>query len=94
MDSRTGDTAIVTHGKPVNHILHLLLTIFTAGLWLFVWLAISTFGGERKYALDRMPDGSIAERQIGGNTGMGAKILLGFVALIVLLVIIGAMVPK
>lgn len=23
--------------SPTNHILHLLLTVFTCGLWLFVW---------------------------------------------------------
>lgn len=27
--------------KRVNHILHLLLTIFTAGLWLPVWIIIA-----------------------------------------------------
>ena len=32
----------------VNHILHLLLTIFTAGLWLIVWLGVSVTFGKRK----------------------------------------------
>lgn len=32
----------------VNHILHLLLTIVTGGLWLIVWLGVSIrFGGWR-----------------------------------------------
>lgn len=29
---------VVRPPDPVNHILHLILSIFTAGLWLFVWL--------------------------------------------------------
>lgn len=31
--------------KP-NHILHVLLSIFTAGLWLFVWIGIILFGSK------------------------------------------------
>ena len=27
--------------KGINHILHLLLTIVTAGLWLFIWVLIA-----------------------------------------------------
>lgn len=29
------------NGKGVNHVLHLLLTIFTAGLWLPVWIILA-----------------------------------------------------
>ena len=25
-------------GKPINHVLHLVLTVCTAGLWGFVWV--------------------------------------------------------
>lgn len=28
-------------GKGVNHVLHLLLTIFTGGLWLPVWIILA-----------------------------------------------------
>ena len=27
-------------GKPVNHVLHRLLSLFTAGLWCVVWIAM------------------------------------------------------
>lgn len=34
--------------KGTNHILHLLLTILTAGLWLLVWIGVAVkFGGWR-----------------------------------------------
>lgn len=41
VESQTDYTAILRFGKPVNHILHLILTIVTAGLWLIVWIIVS-----------------------------------------------------
>lgn len=32
---------MITRAPKVNHVLHLLLTIFTAGLWLIVWFFIA-----------------------------------------------------
>lgn len=32
--------AVIRYGKPVNHTLHLLLTVFTLTLWMWVWLAV------------------------------------------------------
>jgi hypothetical protein len=36
-----------------NHILHLLLTVFTAGLWLPVWIGVAAFGGGRPKTIAR-----------------------------------------
>lgn len=47
--SRSDFQAVFAKGHRPNHILHLLLTIITAGLWgLFVWLPLSIFGGEKR----------------------------------------------
>jgi len=35
-------------GKPVNHLLHLILTIVTVGLWGIVWIIVALTGGERR----------------------------------------------
>jgi hypothetical protein len=43
-----GPRAAVWRGAPVNHILHLLLSVFTCGLWLPVWLLIMMFGGTKQ----------------------------------------------
>jgi hypothetical protein len=43
--ARTTISAVVETGKPVNHVLHLLATVFMCGLWLPVWFLISAFGG-------------------------------------------------
>ncbi len=37
---------LVKKPKPVNHILHLLLSIFT-GIWLFVWLYLAMFSSSK-----------------------------------------------
>lgn len=38
---------LVKKPKPVNHILHLLLSILTAGVWLFVWLGLAMFSSSK-----------------------------------------------
>jgi hypothetical protein len=35
--------------KAVNHILHLILSIFTSGLWLFVWLLVVLSAGAKSH---------------------------------------------
>lgn len=32
--------AVIRYGKPTNHVLHLILTLVTLGLWGIVWLII------------------------------------------------------
>jgi hypothetical protein len=41
-------SAVVIYGKPVNHVLHLLITILLLGLWLIVWILIALTGGEKR----------------------------------------------
>lgn len=49
IESQSDYQAVVVKGRPINHILHLILTIITAGLWgIFVWLPIVAFGGEKR----------------------------------------------
>jgi hypothetical protein len=49
LENRSDYQAVFVKGHRPNHILHLLLTIFTGGLWgLFVWLPLSIFGGEKR----------------------------------------------
>jgi len=48
VESQMEYQAILVKGHRPNHILHLILSILTAGLWLFVWLALAVFGGENR----------------------------------------------
>jgi hypothetical protein len=40
--------ATVVYGKAVNHVLHAILTLFLLGIWLFVWIPLAIFGGEKR----------------------------------------------
>lgn len=46
--SRTQTQAQLTKGKNVSHLLHLILTVFTLGIWLLIWLAMGVLGGEKQ----------------------------------------------
>lgn len=42
-----GERRKVTRSR-ANHLLHLVLTVLTAGLWIFVWIGVAVkFGGWR-----------------------------------------------
>lgn len=51
--------AVIVYGKPVNHVLHAILSVFTCFLWLIVWFFIAQSGGERREILDVDPYGQI-----------------------------------
>ncbi|QES47659.1 hypothetical protein DEJ50_07330 [Streptomyces venezuelae] len=38
---RSATGATVAKGKPINHTLHLILTIATCTVWSFVWIALA-----------------------------------------------------
>ncbi len=40
--------AIVADGTPINHILHLMLSFFTVGLWAIIWMVDISFHKETK----------------------------------------------
>ena len=40
LDTQTEFAAVLSRGKGLNHILHLLLSLVTFGLWLIVWLML------------------------------------------------------
>lgn len=48
VESQSDFQAVVVKGKPVNHTLHLILTIVTLGFWGLVWIGIAVFGGEKR----------------------------------------------
>jgi hypothetical protein len=48
VESQMDFQAVMVKGQRVNHLLHLILTIFTAGLWGIVWLILVLTGGEKR----------------------------------------------
>jgi hypothetical protein len=48
LQSQTSYTAVIVKGQQVNHVLHLILTVLTAGLWAIVWIIVAATGGEKR----------------------------------------------
>lgn len=61
VESQTDYQAIVVKGRRANHLLHFILGLFTLGLWwLFVWLPVGLFGGERRRVITVDTYGNVA----------------------------------
>lgn len=48
VESQMDFQAVLVGGKSANHVLHLLLTVFTCGLWAIVWLIVGLSSGEKR----------------------------------------------
>ncbi len=51
VESQSPTQAIIVKGKPVNHTLHLILTLVTLLFWSWVWLILAIVGGETRIIL-------------------------------------------
>ncbi len=57
--------AVLIQGKPVNHVLHAILTIFTCLMWGIVWLVLALTGGEKRHQLIVDEFGIVHWQQLG-----------------------------
>ena len=64
VESQTDIQAVMVAGKPVNRVLHLLLTLVTVGLWLFVWIALLIWGGEKRVLIRVDEYGNLSSTKI------------------------------
>jgi hypothetical protein len=55
---------VVITGKPVNHVLHLILTLVTFFMWGFVWIALAIFGGAKRSMVTVDEYGNAAVQQV------------------------------
>lgn len=60
--SQTPTQAQLVKGKPTSHVLHLILTIFTAGLWALVWIGLAIFAGEKQKFVSVDEYGRVSQR--------------------------------
>ena len=61
VESQTDYQAILVRGRRPNHLLHLILSIVTLGLWaIFVWLPVAVFGGEKRRVVTVDAYGNVA----------------------------------
>jgi hypothetical protein len=40
-------------GHPVNHVLHLILSVLTAGIWVPVWIIVALASAEKRKVIAR-----------------------------------------
>jgi hypothetical protein len=56
-----GNMATMVSGRPTNHVLHVLVSIFTLGLWLPIWFLIAvTADGEKQLVITADAEGNIS----------------------------------
>ena len=53
VESESDTYTVLVHGQHPNHILHLLLSVFTLGLWIIVWVIIAATGGEERQVINK-----------------------------------------
>ena len=55
--------AVIVQGERVNHLLHLILSIITVGLWIIVWLILVISGGQERMMIyvDEQGEVSVTE---------------------------------
>lgn len=66
VESQTAVSAVLVRGKPINHLLHLLLCFPTVGIWALVWIGLIVFGGERREMLGVDDYGNANVSDLGG----------------------------
>jgi hypothetical protein len=61
VESRTAHHAVIVSGSPPNHVVHALITIFTCGLWVFVWIWLSGTQKEQRVSFHVDPYGNVVQ---------------------------------
>lgn len=64
VQSQSEYNAVLVTGKRVNHGLHLLLSLFTAGFWAIVWIVLAITGGEKRTMVSVDEYGNILRQEV------------------------------
>ena len=64
IENRSDFQATVATGKKLNNVLHLILTILTAGLWAIVWIILAITGGIKRHLLTVDEYGNVGDQKI------------------------------
>ncbi len=63
IESQSDYDVVLVKGRRVNHILHLVLTLFT-GVWCLVWLLLVIKGGEQRLLVQVDEWGNLATSEL------------------------------
>jgi hypothetical protein len=64
IETRSDFQATIAKGKPLNNKLHVLLTIFTLGVWGIVWASLAISGGIKRRMITIDDYGSVIDSTI------------------------------
>jgi hypothetical protein len=64
VQSQSDYQAVVVNGRPINHVLHLILCILTIFLWAPVWVCLAIFGGEKRAMITVDEYGNVAIQKV------------------------------
>lgn len=56
VESQADFSALIRYGKPVNHVLHLILTLLTFGFWVIVWIIAAIVSANNNKAISLLVD--------------------------------------
>jgi hypothetical protein len=59
VESQTGCQAVIAWGRPVNHAMNAVATVFTCGLWAGWWLVQVLMSSERREVIEIDPYGDV-----------------------------------
>lgn len=48
VETQSDFSSVLVQGKPVNHVLHVILSVLTFGFWAIVWIILVVIGGEKR----------------------------------------------
>jgi hypothetical protein len=65
LESRADTSVVLVRGRPVNHLLHFFVGLFTCGLWWVWWLVYAIMGGETRELLSVDEAGTVTLRRFG-----------------------------
>ena len=51
VESQTNEMAVLVRGRRPNHVLHVILSVITIGIWLAVWAIVGLISGEKRRVL-------------------------------------------
>ncbi|MHB1323521.1 MAG: hypothetical protein ACYCXZ_04140 [Coriobacteriia bacterium] len=64
IQSQSEFSAVMVVGKPVNHLLHAIVTLFSVGVWGIVWIVLAITGGEKRTMVSVDEFGNILKQKV------------------------------
>ena len=64
IETRSDYQATIATGNKINHTLHLILTIVTAGIWGIIWIMMAFIGGIKRHMVTIDDYGNVLDRKI------------------------------